>query len=295
MQVGGCRVDFEFAKKRPQRLGFFAAMPVHEGAPLHATWRIKVEELEPPQPSLESGVARFAGMSLRVDDPLLRTATLGLDFSLRRKELDLLLSGALHLLLRREGRLDIHAAAVCPHGTERAALILGPKGIGKTSLSMSVVALGWSLISDDQLLAWTESDGIQVGSLRASNFLMPDTVNRLPRNQPEGRFVPSIQKTVFTPEELFPGQHRVLGSATSLVFLERLKDGSASKLERIRAVDAFQRLLKHCAFLSLDPSAKPCLLVARGLADLPAFVLHAGRDVLDSATADVLLRQTMGL
>ena len=74
----------------------------------------------------------------------------------------------------------------------------------------------------------------------------------------------------------------------AVVFPERSPDESSS-LEPIRAVESFQRLLALTPFLAADPSARPCLEVARLIADLPSFVLRAAPDVLDPKTASRLL------
>ena len=54
------------------------------------------------------------------------------------------------MVLRREGRLDLHAAAVVPpiEGAG-AVLIVGAKGAGKSSLTLSLAMAGWSFLSDD--------------------------------------------------------------------------------------------------------------------------------------------------
>ncbi len=193
------------------------------------------------------------------------------------------------MVLRREGRLDLHAAAVVPPVEGAGAVLLvGAKGAGKSSLTLSLAMAGWRFLSDDYVLAWRDHAGIRLGCLRSSLYLTADAVERLPSQRPSGRAVPRMGKRMFEPESLFPGQHQIEAPLAAVVFPERMSDGT-SALEPIRAVESFQRLLALTPFLAADASARPCLEVARSIADLPSFVLRAAPDVLDPQTASRLL------
>ena len=48
-------------------------------------------------------------------------------------------------LTGREGRLDLHAAAVSPDPDVPGVLIVGPKGAGKSSLTIALALSGWTL------------------------------------------------------------------------------------------------------------------------------------------------------
>lgn len=58
-----------------------------------------------------------------------------------------LLGPILGLWYRRRGRVCLHAAAVAREG--RAALLLGPKGSGKSTIAAALARRGWTTISDD--------------------------------------------------------------------------------------------------------------------------------------------------
>ena len=168
-------------------------------------------------------------------------------------------------------------------------LIVGPKGAGKSSLTIALALSGWTLFSDDHVLAWSDGGRLRVSGLRVPLFLTPDTAERLPAHLPKGQPVPAMGKLMFQPDDLFPGQYRNMGRLGAILFPARAPVAE-SKLERVTALDAFQRLLAHAPFLASDPSARPCIDVARSIADLPAFILHSGSDVLDPAKADRLVR-----
>lgn len=54
--------------------------------------------------------------------------------------------------------LSFHASCVSWQG--RAALILGPSGVGKSSLALQLMALGCLLVSDDQTLLSPKGDAL---------------------------------------------------------------------------------------------------------------------------------------
>lgn len=222
-----------------------------------------------------------------------RTATFLIDPTRRKKDLDAALAFGVHLILRREGRLDLHAAAVAPRPDAGGLLIIGPKGTGKSSLTMALALRGWTFYSDDHLITWREAGELRVAGLRVPLFLTPDAAERLPAHLPKGQEVPSLGKRMFKPDELFPGQHRAGGQIAATVFPE-FASAATSTLEPLRPLDCFQRLLAVSPFLVADPSARPCIEVARAIADLPAFVLRASPDLLEPRFADELLRTALG-
>ena len=232
--------------------------------------------------SLDGFVARIANDGRRV-------ATFLIDPSRRKKELDAALAFGVQLILRREGRLDLHAAAVAPGPGAGGLLIIGAKGAGKSSLTVALALSGWTFFSDDHVLVWREDEGLLVAGLRVPLFLTPDAAERLPTRLPRGQHVPSLGKRMFQPGELFPGQHATKGRIATVIFPER-SSLIPSTLTRLTPMDCFQRLLATAPFLVSDPSSRPCLEVARAIADLPAFVLNSGPDLLDPVTADRVLR-----
>jgi hypothetical protein len=237
------------------------------------------------------GLYRFPHFLIQIDSSPPGTAQLHLEPDAPKKALDLAFATALHLILRREGRLDLHTAAVKPRSRDASLLILGPKGSGKSSLTLALGGAGWKFTTDDHALAWIDRGDIRLGSLRASLFLTQDAADRRPPRAPKGRIIEFMAKRQFAPDDLFPGQYQPEGRVGAIVFPERVPE-ERSALVPIRAMEAFQRLLAQCPFLSADASARPCIEVARAIADLPAFVLRSGPDMLDPAAADRVLSGT---
>lgn len=272
----------------PHRPEVLHSLPTHAARPDPPEWVIRIrpfdEAPDPPNPG-----AGFEGLSVSFPQGEPRTALLFIDPSRRKKELDAAIGAALYMALRREGRLDLHAAALVPPSERTGAvLIAGAKGVGKSSLTLSLARAGWRFLSDDYVLAWRDEARIRLGCLRSTLYLTPDAVERLPAQRPPGRAVPRTGKLMFDPDQLFPGQHLIEAPLAAVVFPERISAPSSS-LEPIRAFESFQRLLALTPFLAADPSARPCLEVARAISDLPSFVLRAAPDLLDPETASRLL------
>lgn len=253
-------------------------------------WVVSVVPLEDSRRGVEGAhdLHELDGFVARIANDGRRVATFLIDPSRPKKDLDAILAYGVQLILRREGRLDLHAAAVAPSQGDGGLLIIGRKGTGKSSLTVALALSGWTFLSDDHVMVWQEEDGLRVAGLRVPLFLTPDAAERLPKQLPRGRHVPSLGKRMFQPGELFPGQHVIEAPLAAVVFPERMPDGSSS-LVPIRALESFQRLLAMTPSLAADPSARPCLDVARSIADLPSFVLRAAPDLLDPQTASGLL------
>ena len=95
--------------------------------------------------AIDGFVARFAIGGAR-------TATFLIDPTRRKKALDAALAFGVQLILRREARLDLHAAAVATEPDTGGLLIIGPKGVGKSSLTIALALAGWTLFSDDHVI-----------------------------------------------------------------------------------------------------------------------------------------------
>lgn len=289
VELGRCRIRLRFSGVTPHRGTLFPHFPLSSGPAPLLEWTVSVLPLGTSTSSTggDEGASVIDGFTAHFPAAG-RSATFFIDPSRRKKDLDALLAHGVYLILRREGRLDLHAAAVAPARDAGALLIVGPKGAGKSSLTMALALSGWTLFSDDHIITWRDGGELRVAGLRVPLFLTPDAAERLPSHLPKGRMAPSLGKRMFQPEELFPGQHRAEGPVARTVFIER--SAAPSKLEPLRPLDCFQRLLSVSPFLASDPSARPCIEIARGIADLPSFALHAGPDILQPTAADALLR-----
>ena len=296
LDLAGIRVRFDFVDVTPHRAVLFHEIRRTPAAnrPPDREWLITITSFAKKEPdsAAYSKVLHLDAVALWVSHAPRRHAILQLGERLRKKEIDAALTAALHLALRREGRLDIHAAAVSPDAEKGAILIAGPTGRGKTSLTVATALSGWNFLSDDVVVAWGVGGSTHGTGLRTSLFLTGDTESRLPATAPKGTANPSHDKLKQDPETLFPGQRRDVLPIRAVVY-PLITDSPSSHLSRFEPSAAYKRLLSHCAFLAQDKEARACLDVARDLALLPTFDLRAGRDALEPAGAVRILRAAL--
>jgi hypothetical protein len=167
-------------------------------------------------------------------------------------------------MMRREGKLQAHAAALSPGAGQRAALIAGASGAGKTMLTLNLAHRGWRFLSDDSVALDQDRDGVGAVPIR-KHFMQGDCESR--------------RKRSLDPEVMFPGQ-RLWGRTQigALVFPERANAESCS-LSAISKAQTVARLLCTTAGLDQGSERRRMSLLSR-LALLPSFVLYSGTDVL---------------
>ena len=90
----------------------------------------------------------------------------------------LLIATALPALLWMRGDTVLHAAAFALPGADRAIAIMGPSGIGKSTMLEQAVALGASVIADDTLCVRTRDGKCWVSGLPGGYFASDGTGGR---------------------------------------------------------------------------------------------------------------------
>lgn len=85
---------------------------------------------------------------------------------------------ALGPLLRRRGFFALHAFAAAQE--DRAALLVGDIGAGKTTTGLSLLAAGWKLVSNDSPLVCQDATGITVCAYPGLLAAYDDTLARFP-------------------------------------------------------------------------------------------------------------------
>lgn len=93
------------------------------------------------------------------------------------------------LLLRRQGYYMVHANAVLPppqaSTPQAGVLLIGGCGVGKTTLTLSLLQAGWRCVGDDMLiLAKTDADTVIAYGLRRGFACTPQTTQAFPALQP---------------------------------------------------------------------------------------------------------------
>ena len=183
-------------------------------------------------------------------------------------------------MLRAEGQVQAHAAALSPDQHLPAVLIAAPSGAGKTTLTLNLARRGWAFLSDDSVTVDRDRGDFGARPMRM-RFMKKDG--------------DSTRKIPVNPEVAFPGQ-RLWGRTAigALVFLERTL-GERCALSAISKATALTRLLTTTSGCAPGWEREGVTLLAQ-LTRLPSFILHAGADVLTGGpSADIALRRCLGL
>jgi hypothetical protein len=177
--------------------------------------------------------------------------------------------GLTHALAYRDRHLFHGGAVVCD---ERALLVLGGSGKGKSTLVLGALQSGWRALTDD-LVAVQRREG----ALYAAGLPRPISVplDVLTTEHADGLPVPDDPRArVELPASTFTSSsHPIAG-----VIVVARGDDRAARLDPLDAHDALRRLLSACASLADPALMREVFAVAAGLARLPAWTLQHGSD-----------------
>lgn len=159
----------------------------------------------------------------------------------------LLLDQVMPLLLSRDTRLVLHAAAVAtPHG---AVAFAGATGSGKSTLAAAIAALGFPLLCDDCLVVESSARGFQTGSFYRGARLYPDSVKAVGMTG-----VPSLKVASYTRKRRIATSHppflrQSAPLACVLVLARRLRGRTREPIvfTRLRGREALMALVA-CTF-----------------------------------------------
>ncbi|MFI5047342.1 MAG: hypothetical protein ACHQIG_09790 [Acidimicrobiia bacterium] len=165
---------------------------------------------------------------------------------------------------------------------DRAVLVLGNTGSGKSTLTYAAVRLGWPVLADD-LVALCRQDGV----VRARGMPRPISVPRdmLADGPSGGRPVPEDprRRTELPVGTLAGTTHQVAG----IVVTER-GPGPSSTVESLAGLDALRHVLQASTSLADRDLLPDVLAIAAQVARGPRWLLRHGTDPsagLDDATA----------
>ena len=184
-------------------------------------------------------------------------------------------------MMHRLGYFELHAAA-CAY-QESGYLLLGPSGSGKTTAMLSLIASGWSYLSDDAMVVSADPEGgISARALRRSFSLKPDHLVRSPglaRYATES--VPTTNKRRLDPRQVWPGQYAAVANPRFIIDCN-VVDEETTRIRPISRAESLARLVGSTPWLMFDRATAPAHLeIFRSLAaTCCSFELNAGRDLL---------------
>ncbi len=188
---------------------------------------------------------------------------------------------ALAPLLRRRGYYAIHAFAAAVN--ERALLLLGDSGAGKTTTGVSLLLSGARLAANDTPLLRPGVDGPRLYAYPGLLSAYPDSIARFPSLAHllgDGQRLSGSDKISFAAETIRPDIWAWRTRPAALIFPVITPDLDRSHLQPMRAFDALQQLISQ-SIEDWDAAMIPAQLRAlRQLAEAaPAWRLHLAPDI----------------
>lgn len=194
-------------------------------------------------------------------------------------------------LLRERNRFALHASAVARHGV--GLLFAGASGSGKSSTALSLIHRGWDWLADDVTLFRPGATPRLYGLARGFSF-HPALATRLPGLSGTA----SGDKRFALIDGGFSGR-RVASCRPSALLLPRVTQAATSRLEHASPAAGLMELVPASGFMLAQGSAERAQAHMQALRDLlsaiPAYRLHAGRDVFGNGAALETLLAAHGL
>ena len=188
---------------------------------------------------------------------------------------------SLLLLLRREGYVPLHTAALVK--SSAGVLLTAAPDSGKSTQALGLVRAGWQYLTDDSALLYLAGDTVEVLPLRRDFGLDQEAQKVFPEMIPHTLpFLTDERKRRVDMAALYPDRALERGVPRLLLF-PQIRDQPQSQLLPLSQKDALLGLMHQSPFLALDPDvATPHLDLLRTLAgQAAAYRLLAGHDLRD--------------
>ena len=147
-------------------------------------------------------------------------------------------------LLRRRGYFPIHAFAAAVE--ERAIVLLGDIGAGKTTTGISLLLKGARLIANDAPLVHLNGETPLLHAYPGLISAYPDSIARFPPLEhllTEAQVLDGSEKLSFPADVIRPDPWAQQGRPAALVFPAISPDAPHCQVEPLSRFDAFQRLI----------------------------------------------------
>ncbi|MEA3337839.1 MAG: hypothetical protein U9R25_18255 [Chloroflexota bacterium] len=180
--------------------------------------------------------------------------------------------------LRRYGLQLVHASAIALNN--KAILIAGKSGAGKTTAMLSCVQQGFDFLGDDTTILLRSQDrALTVVSLLNTLNVTDQTLAWFPRLRPHVSDPPNaVGKHLVFLNEAYP-QRIALQGEVAIILVPEVIDGSETTLEPANKMTLLSELLPYSLDLH-DPAqvSEQLAFLVDMLETLPSFRLRLGRD-----------------
>jgi hypothetical protein len=195
------------------------------------------------------------------------------------------LAYAAQAVLRRCKLFTLHAAGVVDAGG-RGALIFGNANSGKSTLTVRLAAAGWHYLTDDTLILFETSKGVEAAAYRRA-FAVADDVLALSQLPGMERGLSDStttdrRKRFLQPSTIFP-ENFAETCVPQALFFASVTGSSESHVREISQAEAMTRLLALCPWASIDRVVAREHLRALGqlVKQSKSYELLGGRDILN--------------
>ncbi|HEX3183164.1 MAG TPA: hypothetical protein VHQ94_00045 [Pyrinomonadaceae bacterium] len=197
-------------------------------------------------------------------------------------ELARLTSFAVCAGLRRFGLFDLHSAAVAEPESGAGVLIIGPSGSGKSTLTFQLATAGWPYLSDDEVLL-----SLGAGDVNARGFRSFFALREVAGTSERFAF-----KNVFEPASVF-STRRVSDVVPRWLLFTSISGEEETRVVELSPPETMTRLIRACPWATYDTSIAGANLdlLSRLARQVKAFVLAAGKDLLEPTRAAELIKQ----
>jgi hypothetical protein len=198
-------------------------------------------------------------------------------------ELGRLIRRGIEWALRSTGGYSLHAAAVADPRSGVGALLCGPTGSGKSTLTLQFTAAGWHYASDDVVVLRQQYRDVDAAALRRRVGIKEG-----PRLRGVSALQPALSSEVgipgkhwFDPAPAYPGQFAPTVRPGLLLF-PSVCHRPRTTFEPLTSIQAFDLLLAESGWRADAEAARHLETLVRLAEQAPAFTMHCGLDVLDS-------------
>jgi len=191
--------------------------------------------------------------------------------------------------LRYHGLYYLHGAAlISPQG--RSIVITGEGATGKTTITVSLIRLGWKWLTDDTLFISNGTHGLKLLPFMREFHIPPKLAEKIEElrfllNAPP--YFPYNPKRAVKGESIYGNQQVSSINRPDMVLFTYIVDEPVSRVEKMSALEALNKIIRMSPFVLFSQGAAKAHLEALKeiVEGADCYKLYSGRDMVESPIA----------